>query len=106
MPHAVAPEVEAVLEYYAANPDGSVPDANDLEVQYGKKNLDLQKVKFGDMRSREFKLDEDGFTLMHYESPMTDFTDREKVKKEYYPHVAEAIKQKYVAVHKSHHLLC
>jgi hypothetical protein len=99
MPHSVESQpgvVEAFLEYYAPNSDGSLPDANDLEVQYGKKNLDLRAVKINDMRSRPFKLDEDGFTLIKHESEMTDFTNREKVKAEYYPEVAEAIKKAYV----------
>jgi hypothetical protein len=99
MPHSLETQpgvVEAFLEYYAPNSDGSLPDANDLEVQYGKKNLDLRAVKINDMRSRPFKLDEDGFTLIKHESEMTDFTNREKVKAEYYPEVAEAIKKAYV----------
>lgn len=99
MPHSTAKDsslVSAYFEYYAPNSDGSLPNANDLEVQYGKKNMDLQEMKVGDMRSREFKLEEDGFTLTKHESKMTDFTDREKVKTEYYPEVAETIKRMYV----------
>ena len=86
MPHSTAlppNAVEAFLEYYAPNPDGSLPDANDLEVQYGKKNLDLHPVTVGDMRAHSFTLQNDGIQLVNHESKMIDFTDPEKVKKNY-----------------------
>jgi hypothetical protein len=35
---------------------------------------------------------------MEHKSKMTEFTDREKVKKEYYPEVAEAIKKQFVII--------
>ncbi|KAH8804389.1 hypothetical protein F5884DRAFT_678314 [Xylogone sp. PMI_703] len=97
MPHANYETPEVILQYFAPNQDGSPPDANDLEIQYGAKNLHLAAVTLNDLRSDKDKvtLTEHGLQLINHETAMAyeDFKDPEKIKKQYYPEVAEAIKK-------------
>lgn len=92
MPHAV----ESDLEYYRPNEDDSPPGVNDLEIQYGQKNMHRLPVKVKNMREGDFTLEKNGFQLVHHDTKVTDFSDKAHVKNEYYPEVAETIKKKLV----------
>jgi hypothetical protein len=100
MPHANYETPEVILQYFAPNADGSPPDANDLEIQYGAKNLHLAAVTLSDLRANKDKisLTDHGVQLINYETAMAyeDFKDSEKIKSQYYPEVAEAIKKMYI----------
>ncbi|RDW56970.1 hypothetical protein BP5796_13037 [Coleophoma crateriformis] len=97
MPHNTSLDthtpVEAFIDYYQPNADGSPPDGMDLEIQYGQKAIDHHPVKMRDLRAGNFTLEKNGFQLVPHHSKVTDFNDKETVKRDYYPEVGETIRK-------------
>ncbi|WPH04795.1 Hypothetical protein R9X50_00769100 [Acrodontium crateriforme] len=91
----VEPGVETWVNYYKAPADGSPPELNDLGLLLGNKNMETRLMRINDARGREqdFTLDDHGFQFARLESNVTDFTDKEYVKKHYYPEVESLVKR-------------
>lgn len=87
--------VETTLQYYQPNADGSPPGVNDLEIQYGKKSMDYRQVTIRDIRQGDFTLEKNGFQLVPHHTKVTDFSDKQHVRENYYPEIVETIKKTY-----------
>ncbi|KAK9240654.1 hypothetical protein V1525DRAFT_423595 [Lipomyces kononenkoae] len=91
--------VESTLNFYSPPKDGSIPYNVVYDVPEGTptrnyENL-AQKVEIIDVRGREseFTLDKNGFQFERRYHAFKDWSDDERIKKEYYPGVINAIKE-------------
>lgn len=110
----VEPGVDTWVNYYKAPADvcipspcvalstltiddlqGSPPELNDLGLLLGEKNMETRLMRIFDARGREheFNLDDNGFQFAKLDSKVTDFSDKEYVKANYYPEVEDLVKR-------------
>ncbi|KAJ8104143.1 hypothetical protein POJ06DRAFT_190391 [Lipomyces tetrasporus] len=91
--------VESTLNFYAPPKDGSVPYNIVYDVPEGTptRNYEVlhQKVQIIDARGREgdFTLDNNGFQFEKRHHAFNNWSDAERIEKEYYPGVINAIKE-------------
>ncbi|KAK9327228.1 hypothetical protein V1520DRAFT_365600 [Lipomyces starkeyi] len=90
--------VESTLNFYAPPEDGSIPYNIVYDVPEGTptRNYEVlrQKVQINDVRGREeeFTLDRNGFQFERRYHAFNDWANAERIEKEYYPGVINAIK--------------
>ncbi|KAL4783510.1 hypothetical protein BJX76DRAFT_348504 [Aspergillus varians] len=89
-----SPGVNALVNYYVPNSDGSPPATNDMAVVLGQKNMASHRMRIHDLWSdkEQLSLDRNGFQYAILHSKLTDFTDDSRVKEVYYKEIEELVK--------------
>ncbi|KAH8802956.1 hypothetical protein F5884DRAFT_491189 [Xylogone sp. PMI_703] len=85
--------VRTTLNYYIDSPNNPTAFAP-TGAAFFKREFNPKEVLIHDIRGREeeFALDQQGFQVCQHSSAIKDFTDRDNVKKIYYPETVELIK--------------
>ena len=87
------PGVNAVVNYYVPNSDGSPPATNDMAVMLGQKDMISHKMRIRDLRpyKEEYSLDRNGFQYATIHSTLTDATDETQIKEVYYREIEKLV---------------
>ncbi|KAE8375463.1 hypothetical protein BDV26DRAFT_299647 [Aspergillus bertholletiae] len=88
------PGVDALVNYYLPNSDGSPPTTNDMAVMLGQKDMISHRMRIHDLRSEKehYSLDRNGFQYATLHSKLTDATDDGQVREIYYKEIEELVK--------------
>ncbi|EAW22302.1 uncharacterized protein NFIA_009820 [Aspergillus fischeri NRRL 181] len=89
-----SPGVDAVVNYYVPNSDGSPPATNDMAIMLGQKDMISHKMRIRDLRpyKEQYSLDRNGFQYATLHSTLKDATDEGQIKKVYYGEIEKLVK--------------
>ena len=91
--------VHTTLNFFKVPEDGSAPEPNYVNKpeSYNREDVTIPAL-IHDVSGNEldYSLDGQGFQFYYHESSEKEFTDDEKIEKEYYPETEQLLKDAYV----------